>query len=734
MLKNKFNNRMIIDMTLYYIVLCVINLIILLFLAISSVNNANKIVVEKINNEFYSISLNINEKFKELDSISRTLNQNNTLKYLTEKKEIVNDSEYILLQDSIAIVDEYKRFNNFVSNIYFYCYESNALISYEAATVNGKEKLVNIFGELNFDNVESKTYRLIEKANGKSILIIDNNISKEQKPLVKIIFEIDSTEIYDVIKNKISFEINDIVIKDKFDNFLICYDNLNMNHKEFFSNNDAKKTFLIDKQRKIVKISSAIFNELDFLVIANYDKVFYFIKSNITDYVILWGVALVIGIILSIFFGIKNTKPYSKILDNFKQGNSKNISFANATKLIDNKIQNLIYDNDKIKKTLAEQIGKMQVSFLYNLLNGVFVTNEEIDDRAHYVDISLNAKNFVVLISTFEQEIQLDTLYIKYISCIIANITRQLEISSGVNYIFNKDTIYYILLLGESQENNLDTIDEISKLIICEFKENYNLNSKIAIGSIVRDKIDITMSFKHALQGVEFIRVKEPNEDIIWYYMLNKNRESFDFTYEYENRIFGLIKIGAEEKINKFIDDVYVENIEKRDLSNEMVNLLKNQILGSIIRICNKLNLEIEGELEKITSDENIVAFFEKAKNIFIFMLKKTTENKKEKSAVLIDKIIDYLQTNYSNTELSLVLLANKFEISEKYLSKIFKEKTGENFGNYVEDIRLKKATELLYNPELSIKEVISLVGYTNINTFYKAFKRKFGISPGEYK
>ena len=66
--------------------------------------------------------------------------------------------------------------------------------------------------------------------------------------------------------------------------------------------------------------------------------------------------------------------------------------------------------------------------------------------------------------------------------------------------------------------------------------------------------------------------------------------------------------------------------------------------------------------------------------------------------------------------------------------SYAFKQYTGQNFVNYLKDIRIAKAQELLRTSDLKIIEISRAVGYENEKNFMKIFKSLCGVTPGEYR
>ncbi|MBQ8304086.1 MAG: PocR ligand-binding domain-containing protein [Clostridia bacterium] len=95
--------------------------------------------------------------------------------------------------------------------------------------------------------------------------------------------------------------------------------------------------------------------------------------------------------------------------------------------------------------------------------------------------------------------------------------------------------------------------------------------------------------------------------------------------------------------------------------------------------------------------------------------------------------VMKYLKQNYSS-KITLKVLAERFSCCESMLVKSFKKEYGTTIMNALMDIRLEKSAEILKNSRLSIKEISSLCGFSEQNYFSKAFSKKFGCSPSEYR
>lgn len=102
---------------------------------------------------------------------------------------------------------------------------------------------------------------------------------------------------------------------------------------------------------------------------------------------------------------------------------------------------------------------------------------------------------------------------------------------------------------------------------------------------------------------------------------------------------------------------------------------------------------------------------------------------KQEKNIIFILK---YIELHYAT--LNLPELASFFNYSERQLTRILKNYTGQTFSSLIQNIRLSRAAEMLKQPDRSVTAVMEEIGYSNITHFYKIFEKKFHMTPAEYR
>lgn len=92
-----------------------------------------------------------------------------------------------------------------------------------------------------------------------------------------------------------------------------------------------------------------------------------------------------------------------------------------------------------------------------------------------------------------------------------------------------------------------------------------------------------------------------------------------------------------------------------------------------------------------------------------------------------------WLQENYSS-DVNLALLAERLGMSSRTFNRRFKTATDTTPLNYLQDLRIKNAQELLKNSNLAMAEIVFRVGYQDLAHFTRLFKRKLGITPSQYR
>lgn len=114
-----------------------------------------------------------------------------------------------------------------------------------------------------------------------------------------------------------------------------------------------------------------------------------------------------------------------------------------------------------------------------------------------------------------------------------------------------------------------------------------------------------------------------------------------------------------------------------------------------------------------------------------LFSLRRTSENSRAKA--VIEEICSYVEEHIEE-DLSIVRLASRFHFNPAYLSRLFKQGSGQNLSDYIEEARIRNAKRLLAARQLRVHEVGAQVGYESPHSFTRFFKKATGMTPQEYR
>ncbi len=296
--------------------------------------------------------------------------------------------------------------------------------------------------------------------------------------------------------------------------------------------------------------------------------------------------------------------------------------------------------------------------------------------------------------------------------------------SSRVVGILNTSLAYdHVLLQINTLKNSLET-DHHIRFICCvsrSFKNPENMN--LIYAETLRTLERTIFAGKNS-----FIYEKDP---VVEYKNDYYNREL-------ENRLTQYVTEGRREEALATLAAL------TKDLGNEARNIQYTRFI--YFQICNHLvqnMLEIGGHLSR---DWNEKSIFEAVFNVdsildlnrmaeeIVNVCVEAYENQEQAYTGNVKKVISFIEENYMR-DLSLEDVANVVFLSSGYLSTIFKEETGYTVLEYITYIRMQEARKLvLQTPALKIKEIAERLGYNNVQSFIRYFKKYYGETPMMYR
>ena len=117
----------------------------------------------------------------------------------------------------------------------------------------------------------------------------------------------------------------------------------------------------------------------------------------------------------------------------------------------------------------------------------------------------------------------------------------------------------------------------------------------------------------------------------------------------------------------------------------------------------------------------------------YVILILNSIRMASQESDLLFGRIQEYILNNY-HRKLTLQVLASQFYVPSAACSSLIKEKLNMSFNEYLADIRLEKAKQLLQETDLSAERISDEIGYSNPKYFFKIFKKMTNLTPVEYR
>ena len=234
---------------------------------------------------------------------------------------------------------------------------------------------------------------------------------------------------------------------------------------------------------------------------------------------------------------------------------------------------------------------------------------------------------------------------------------------------------------------------------------------------------------RRLLTGKSSINVWNPNV---------KNLMKFYYPYDSEERILNALSANNLGSINNELDRLAVHIQEMPELSSNNIINIFNQLIASTIKnlidadvnvgnIFGNIN-QIYTQLSAILTLDEIIGFM---KTYFSKICEYRQNNLEADS--YFDKIIAYLKQNYKH-DINFELMAEEIGISYSYLRKIVKETTDKTVLEYLIQIRMDESKHLLIQTDMTVACVSEAVGFSNVQSFNRYFKKYVGITASEFR
>jgi len=456
---------------------------------------------------------------------------------------------------------------------------------------------------------------------------------------------------------------------------------------------------------------------------------------------------LVVGGILSFYFVRKNYTPIKKILNILPKTLHSNTEKTDELMLIENALQNSLHNVEIMQGVIQKQKKQQINSLLLRILRGKTQYSAYEQKILGENGISFLGDGFIVALFYIEDYRAL-FCDLNEKSCdeeetvrfAIKNIMEELFGEKLHTIMLDVEDLTVAAILNHSYNNADKDVGFIRKKAgegLSLIRKKLKIRCFGAISTPVQGTNMLPKAFSEAENVYEYRNTMEIDAEVLCYSEIDGADSIYNYSYEEENRLKNLIGTGSSEEAIFALHALFRENTEHKKISNEVLQCLKFSVLNAILQ-----QVEQDEEFIKRLNPVQRLSDISKKSDIMLILESILREvcmyikNKKEAEtqAQLGRKIKDYILQNYMSTSLNVNEIGNVFNMTPYYISKKFRDETGESLLECINAVRIEKAKILLKEGDKTIEQIANEVGYTNSVTFNRLFRKAEGISPGEYR
>ncbi len=401
---------------------------------------------------------------------------------------------------------------------------------------------------------------------------------------------------------------------------------------------------------------------------------------------------------------------------------------------------------ERFRMLFEQNIPVLREKLLYDIIYGLNTSENEIYEKMKLFDISI--RNFVLVVMENDYNDKSNSsLYDKHLYQF--GIVKSFEEIFAENYevlsiMLSSNRVGFIIQKSDNLLLDIEKVSEKCAYLQEVINNGFGFTVTIAVSSNGKEALELPDKLKECLGSLEYKSYMGENS-IIQYSDLNSffRYEDYSTLDKYQKQIIENIKSGNETGVRentKLISDYLTNN-------NINIHYMRNFYYTTLSSI-NNIRISVssvdtdrkysEGEdiasliklIEKTDKAEELNSLLEE---VSIKIASKVNSFNNKSIKLILRKAIDYIQEHY-NEQVTLNEVAENIYVSTFYISRMFKKELGKSFVDYLNDVRIDKAKELLKDVKYKTYEVAEKVGISDPHYFSKLFKKYSGMTPSEYR
>lgn len=441
-------------------------------------------------------------------------------------------------------------------------------------------------------------------------------------------------------------------------------------------------------------------------------------------------IASLVFFLLAFFFSNRFYKPIHHISQVIGSGEER----GDGLETIAEDVEQLVGERDGYMEEILTISPYAKAGAIHSLLAGDY-DRESIKKLLKRELISIEKAFFLVaVVHIFVDESQTDMKEAK------ERIQRAAEEKSGEKagyFCYEKDDeCLYLIVNTDEGERYEDIVYEFYQELCRKMPDQVILT--MGADQPVDQLSQLKTACRNAAMALDWILVSGRGN--LYFYEEEGRSSAYYFPKEGTKQLHAGLKEGNVEGLRAFLSELKEKNLKEYDLALSAVRLLLSDLYMSTVKavqmVTMGLGLEVQVEQPPayLTFDE-VEEYYMRVYQIVTEKLKTVREEKgQEEDQDRDKKIFEYVDSQYRNPDISLSAIAQEFHVSTKYVTALFKRRTGITYLQYVQEKRVAYSAHLLKHTSWPMEKVAKESGYTSLLTFRRNFKSIMDTNPSDFR
>lgn len=468
-------------------------------------------------------------------------------------------------------------------------------------------------------------------------------------------------------------------------------------------------------------------------------------KSNSVrnGYTVFISIIIALGTIVVVVLAREFSKPMRKLVQNVKQLNGMDeLGVKNELSFLSGAFEKIQEQESELHHLLKEKEEEARNLLLHNLLTGEVNNKKEIENVEkifpynHYMVAILsidNTKRYLETTGKDKRSIQRFALQekIKRVFSEGYHVESMRDGAGMMAIIINLKSYDYVKVSRE--------LFNVLTGIRQEAQRVFEYTVTVGVSTVHNGYELINECHVEALEAIKRRIIVGRNQIIFWNPQKKENNK-YSYSYNSEKKILNFLSSGDAESAQTELNNLFDDIKKKEEISYENLLLILNQLAGATVKFMMEHNINSSKVFGNNTNLYQMIGGMDTLEDIEAYLgkvfvsitdyLKSFHEDTSEKSS---EQIIKYLRKHYKE-EIVFEDLADQIGISYSYMRKVIREDTGNSLMDNVNLLRIDEAKRLLLHADLSLTQIATEVGYHNVQSLNRFFKKYEGVSPSDFK